>query len=116
MWYDTAPGLIVVDDGRIDEAFRNDSGLDKRIYNKVKDPLRDRVHFTLGEELFVSRTPCFHLTAVDVALPKEVSGSKWYLDWEIELVKKDFPNMVQSYPFVTIGVNISFILLFLCYS
>ena len=76
MWYDAAPGLIVVDDGRIDESFRNDSGFDKRIDDKVKDPLRDRVHFTLGEKFFVAGAPCFHLTAVYVALAKEVSGSK----------------------------------------
>ena len=73
---DAASGLVDVDDRRVDESFRNDSGLDDRIDNEFEDPIRYRIDFSFRIKFLVSGSALFHLISVDVTFAKKVSENQ----------------------------------------
>ena len=74
MGHDAAPGHVVVDDGGVDPASPHHPGLLYGPDDQLSDPVRDVVHLPPGVELLIARPPLRQLTAVGVALTKEVFG------------------------------------------
>ena len=68
-----ASGKIIIDNCRIDKTFRNNSGFLDRLYNEIKDPLRNGVALPLGVQLLIAGAPGLQLIAVDVALAEKIS-------------------------------------------
>ena len=72
--HDAAAGHVVVDHSGVDPASPHHPGLLYGPDDQLSDPVRDVVHLSSGVELLITRPPLRQLTAVGVALSKEVFG------------------------------------------
>ena len=70
---DATAGQVIIDDRRVNEPFRDDSGFDKRIDDQIKDPIRNGINLAFRIKPFVSGSTFFHLTSVNITLAKKVS-------------------------------------------
>lgn len=69
-------GTIIIDHGRVDKAFRNETRAYKRVDDEAGHPAGDRVHFSFAVKPFHTWTFTRQLGAVSVAFPKKVPKKK----------------------------------------
>ncbi|CAD7689608.1 unnamed protein product [Nyctereutes procyonoides] len=69
---DAAAGLIVVDDGAVDETLGNDAVLHQLLDHQLMHPLGDLVHIARRVEALLARPALLQLGAIRVALAEEV--------------------------------------------